>query len=261
MLTSVKQGLTSLSTDNTCEWKLLGACATTTHEALSHFGICRFLGQHYTQDPFHLLTTSLRVSRRLRMYVNYSQITAEAAHRSHPAPRAILCCLDGSGGKGENREKNEANCQILLPSNTDTSASKINMAWQSTKAAEKERAHAYRREHTQESEHRQRGAKGKRVQSWSETSLGPILTEYQYQRHISPSLFWSKIASTSLQYSLLASNGILACWWKEQNKDPSGHCSVFHWIWRMHWSNHWTYKQHFKQNTAAAILQYDSMTK
>lgn len=80
---------------------------------------------------------------------NYSQITAEAAHRSHPAPQAILCCLDGGGGKGERREKNEANCQILQPSNTDTSANKINTAWQSTKAAEKERVEV--REHMGES--------------------------------------------------------------------------------------------------------------
>lgn len=58
---------------------------------------------------------------------DYSQITAEAAHRSHPAPRAILCCLDGSGGR-EKTEKNEANCQILLPSKTDTSANKIDIA-------------------------------------------------------------------------------------------------------------------------------------
>lgn len=195
------------------------------------------------------------------MYVNYSQITAEAAHRSHPAPQAILCCLDGSGGKGENRKKNEANCQILLPSNTDTSANKINMAWQSTKAAEKERAHAYRREHTQEREHRQRGAKGKRVQSWSETSLGPILTEHQYQRHVSPSLFWSKIASTSLQYSLLASNGILACWWKKEQKTTHQGTALCFTESEEYTDQITEHKQHFKQNTTAVILQYDSMSK
>lgn len=90
-----------------------------------------------------------------RAYVNYSQITAEAAHRSHPAPQAILCCLDGGGGKGEKREKNEANCQILQPSNTDTSANKINTAWQSTKAAEM--AHAYVREYTRGRESTSKG--------------------------------------------------------------------------------------------------------
>lgn len=131
-----------------------------------------------------------------RKHKNYSQITAEEAHRFHPAPQAIPCFL--KGGKNRGRKKNEPNCQILQPSNTDTSANKINTAWQSTKAAQGARGRA-RGCQRQES-----------LLSWSETSLAPILTEYQYWEGASPSLSWSSMASTSLQYSLLASKGIFA---------------------------------------------------
>lgn len=131
-----------------------------------------------------------------RKHKNYSRITAEEAHRFHPAPQAIPCFLKG---EKKEEEKNEANCQILQPSNTDTSANKINTAWQSTKAAQRARGRA-RGCQRQES-----------LLSWSETSLAPILTEYQYREGASPSLSWSSMASTSLQYSLLASKGIFAC--------------------------------------------------
>ena len=133
-----------------------------------------------------------------RKHKNYSRITAEEAHRFHPAPQAIPCFLNG-GKNRRRKKKNEANCQILQPSNTDTSANKINTAWQSTKAAQRARGRA-RGCQRQES-----------LLSWSETSLAPILTECQYREGASPSLSWSNMASTSLQYSLLASKGIFAC--------------------------------------------------
>ena len=133
-----------------------------------------------------------------RKHKNYSRITAEEAHRFHPAPQAIPCFLNG-GKNRRRKKKNEANCQILQPSNTDTTANKINTAWQSTKAAQRARGRA-RGCQRQES-----------LLSWSETSLAPILTECQYREGASPSLSWSNMASTSLQYSLLASKGIFAC--------------------------------------------------
>lgn len=37
---------------------------------------------------------SVSLSMADQKHMNYSQITAEAAHRSHPAPQAIPCCLE-----------------------------------------------------------------------------------------------------------------------------------------------------------------------
>lgn len=184
--------------------------ATSKQKAQQCFSISCLPGQCYTQSLLHLLPPSPGASNTERTCANYSQITAEAAHRSHPAPQAILCCLDRGGGKGKRERKMKLTVRFY---------SHLTLIHQQTKSIRLDRVQKPQRRRgcmsLQEStaqEELSRGYQRQRSAAVVREKPGSHPTRILIQGHVSPSLFWSRIASTSLQYSLLASKGIFACW-------------------------------------------------